>query len=57
MNLPWVIFLKVMWEETETERVAVIKGTERNLNAATFKTRPVKGVCVRVCVHSVTRKG
>lgn len=55
MNLPWVIFLKVMWEETE--RVAVIKETERNLNAATFKTRPVKGVCVRVCVHSVTHKG
>lgn len=54
MNLQWVIFLKVMWEEAETEWVTVIKETERNLNAATFKIRPVKGVCVRVCVHSVT---
>lgn len=49
MNLLWVIFLKVMREETETEGVAVIKETERNLNAATFKMRPVKGVCVSVC--------
>lgn len=28
MNLHWVIFLKVMWEEAEIERVAVIKETE-----------------------------
>lgn len=54
MNLHWVIFLKVMWEEAEIERVAVIKETERDLYAATFKTRPMEGVCVRVCVHSVT---
>lgn len=53
MNLQWVIFPKVMWDETETEWVAVIKETERNLNAAIFKTRPVKRVCVSVRVHSV----
>lgn len=55
MNLQWVIFLKVMWEEAEIERVAVIKKTERDLNAATFKTRSVKGVCVRECVCIVSQ--